>query len=88
MLSIEFPDRNKLLSLKRRGKFSTRVMRLSAKSMASKWSRVAPRCSIAGIARPRRIISRSPRALERCSDWEMISAESLIVEYSINAMDS
>ena len=78
MLSIEFPDKSKLLSRNSRGKFSRREIRLSVKSIVSKRSRVAPKCSIAGIASPLRTISRSPREFERCSDWEMMSAESLI----------
>ncbi len=61
------------------GKLVSLVIRLSVKSIASNWSLVTARCSMAGMDRPRRRISRSPRALVRCSDCEIISAESLIV---------
>lgn len=54
-------------------------MRLSVKSIASNKSLVTAKCSMAGMERPRRMISRSPRGLVLCSDCVMISAESLIV---------
>lgn len=64
-----------LLSL---GKFSTLVRRLSEKSMVSKASRVTARCSMAGMPRPRRTISRSPSAFGRCSASDNTSADNLM----------
>eukprot|EP00980_Cylindrotheca_fusiformis_P001753 scaffold405_cov132-Cylindrotheca_fusiformis.AAC.5 len=47
--------------------------------MASTASLVTPKCSIAGIARPRKTISLSPRGFVLCSADSRSSADNLIV---------
>jgi hypothetical protein len=77
-LSMRFPEHIRLVSRFSRGKFSSRTNRLSLKSMASNWSRVTAKCSIAGTASPLRTSSRSPKGLGRCSARPSISADNLI----------
>ena len=62
------------------GKLSNRDNRFSDKSILSKESNVAPKCSMAGMANPRRIISRSPNGLVRCSQEPINSADNLIFD--------
>ena len=70
---------NRLDNRRRRGKFSNRPRRLSVKSIESKASRVTPKCSTTGMARPRKIISRSPNAFVRCSEELNKSADNLMI---------
>ena len=74
-----FPEQFRQLNRNSRGKFSNRDNRLSVKSIVSKASRVPPKCSIAGIANPRKTNSRSPSGFVLCSDEFSNSAESLMV---------
>lgn len=70
-----------------RGKFSNRDMRLSVKSIISKASRVAAKCSMAGMAKPRKTISRSPSGLGRCSAKPSSSADILIIISELDSPD-
>ena len=47
--------------------------------MISKASRVTPKCSMAGIARPRKTISRSPNGFVLCSEDPKSSADNLMM---------
>lgn len=78
-VSMTLPDRVRLLRRNSRGKFSRRLNRLSVKSIASKASRVTAKCSIMGMARPRKTTSRSPNGFVRCSQDPISSADNLIM---------
>ena len=76
--STTFPANDKLHNRFSLGKFVILLIRLSVRSMASNKSLVTAKCSMEGMDKPRMRISRSPRGLVLCSDWDIISAESLI----------
>lgn len=79
--SMRLPDNLRLDNRSNLGKLSRCVNRLSVKSMASWASLVTAKCSIAGMAKPRSTISRSPNGFVRCSAEPKSSADNLMIQW-------